>query len=125
MTKISPFSAGISCKCPRCGEGDLFDGYLKMHEECSACGADFTVADSGDGPAFFVMWIAMIVIVPIGMLFHLWVNPPIWVHLLIFPPVITLFCLWLLRPAKSLLFASQWANKAEEARFERHADQQD
>lgn len=124
MAKVSPFSAGMNCRCPECGEGQVFRGYLTMNDECAACGADFSVADSGDGPAFFVMWIAMIVIVPLGMLFHLWVDPPVWVHLLIFPPVIILFCLWLLRPAKSLLFALQWANKAEEARFEDHADQQ-
>ena len=118
MTDVSPLAAGWACKCPECGEGQLFDGYLKMHDACPNCGADFTVSDSGDGPAFFVMFVALIFITPTAMFFELLVSPPAWVHAILWPPVIMGFCMWLLRPFKALLFALQWKNKAEEARFE-------
>ena len=48
---VSPFSAGMRGRCPRCGEGDLYAGFLKVHSQCESCGLDLKFADSGDGPA--------------------------------------------------------------------------
>ena len=118
MAKVPPLSAGLKCRCPNCGEGQLFRGYLEMNDSCAACGADFSVADNGDGPAFFVMFAALIVITPAAMLFELAFSPPAWVHALIWLPTILIFCMILLRPFKAILFALQWHNKAEEARWE-------
>jgi uncharacterized protein (DUF983 family) len=39
-------------KCPRCGQGKLFDGFLKLAPRCNVCGLDFSFADTADGPAF-------------------------------------------------------------------------
>lgn len=94
----------------------MFRGFLKFKDQCEACGADLTIADTGDGASFFVMFAALIVIVPSAMLFEFAFRPAAWVHILIWPPVTVAFCLWLLRPAKALLFALQWKHKAGEAR---------
>jgi uncharacterized protein (DUF983 family) len=118
MSGVSPLSAGLRCRCPNCGEGQVFQGYLKFKTRCAACDADFSIADAGDGPAFFVMFAALIVIVPSAMIFELAFSPPAWVHALIWPPVTFAFCIALLRPFKATLFALQWKNKAGEARFE-------
>ena len=42
---------GLTCKCPRCGEGKLYAGFLNLRPSCAACGLDYTFMDSGDGPA--------------------------------------------------------------------------
>ena len=47
---ISPFAAGLACRCPRCGEGQLFSGFLKVAPVCESCGLDLKFSDSGDGP---------------------------------------------------------------------------
>jgi uncharacterized protein (DUF983 family) len=96
----------------------VFRGFLTFKERCEACGADLTIADAGDGPAFFVMFAALIVIVPSAMFFEFRLRPPGWVHILIWPPVTLALCLWLLRPVKALLFALQWKHKAGEARLQ-------
>lgn len=31
---VSPFEAGIACRCPRCGEGKLFNGFLQVADRC-------------------------------------------------------------------------------------------
>ena len=67
---VSALSAGLRCRCPNCGEGPVFRGFLKFRDRCEACGADLTVADAGDGPAFFVMFAALIFIVPLAMFFE-------------------------------------------------------
>ena len=116
-TSVSPFVAGLKCRCPQCGEGQVFRRYLKFKDQCEACGADFTIADSGDGPAFFVGFLVLIVVTPMAMLTELFFRPHWIVHLLLWVPLTFILSMWLLRPFKSLLFALQWKNKAGEARF--------
>ncbi|MDZ4760576.1 MAG: DUF983 domain-containing protein [Alphaproteobacteria bacterium] len=117
MASVSPLSAGMRCRCPDCGEGQVFCGFLKFKARCDACGADLSIADAGDGPAFFVMFAALVLIVPAAMLMELAFSPPTWVHVVLWPPVTFAFCLALLRPFKATLFALQWRNKAGEAKF--------
>jgi uncharacterized protein (DUF983 family) len=115
---VSAFSAGLKCRCPNCGEGQVFRGFLTFKDQCEACGADFGVADAGDGPAFFVMFAVLIIVTPAAMITELFFHPPWWVHGLLWVPAIFALSIWLLRPFKALLFALQWKNKAGEARFE-------
>jgi uncharacterized protein (DUF983 family) len=115
---VSPISAGLRCRCPNCGEGRVFRGFLRFKDQCEACGADLTVADVGDGASFFVMWAALVLIAPAAMVFELLVRPPTWVHIILWPPVIVVVCLFLLRPFKATLFALQWKHKAGEARLD-------
>ncbi len=115
---VSAISTGLSCRCPNCGEGQVFRGFLKFKERCEACDADLTIADTGDGASFFVMFAALIFIVPSAMFLEFAFRPPGWVHALLWPPITVLFCLGLLRPIKSLLFALQWKHKAGEGRLQ-------
>lgn len=115
---VSALSAGFRCRCPNCGEGRLYRGFLKFKDRCDACGADLTIADTGDGASWFVMFVALILIVPSAMIMELAFSPPRWVHFLIWPPVTIAFCVMLLRPFKAILFALQWKHKAGQARFD-------
>jgi len=111
----NPYLAGLRGRCPNCGEGPLFEGFLRVSQRCEACGFDLAKADSGDGPAVFVMLIAGF-IAAFGLLFtEFALHPPIWVDFL-WLPVGAVLCLLLLRPAKGLMLAAQFANKASEAR---------
>jgi len=109
-------SAGLAGRCPRCGEGKLFDGFLTTAPSCRSCGLDYKFADSGDGPAVFVILIAGFIIV--GLLLWTEVNyePPVWVHLVIFLPLTLIVCLGMLRPLKGIMIALQYRNKAEQSR---------
>ena len=115
---VSAFAAGVKCRCPNCGEGRVYRGFLTFKERCDACGADLTIADTGDGASFFVMFAALILIVPSAMFFEFALRPPAWLHIIIWPPLTFAFCLLFLRPVKALLFALQWKHKAGEGRVE-------
>lgn len=118
---LSPFKTGFRGRCPRCGEGHLFQSFLKLKPKCEACGLDYSFADPADGPAFFVM---MFVCVPAAA-FPLWMeltyDPPSWVHLVTTLPLILLTCIPPLQPLKGFFVASQYFNKAEEGRIARSA----
>lgn len=116
MGRPNPLLAGLAGRCPNCGEGDLFAGFLKVTPRCEACGYDLAKADSGDGPAVFVILIAGF-LVAFGALFtEFALHPPVWVHLVIWLPLTLILSLGLLRPLKGLMLAAQFANKASEAR---------
>jgi uncharacterized protein (DUF983 family) len=109
---ISAFSTGLSGRCPRCGEGRMFSGFLNLAPRCEVCGLDFGFADSGDGPAVFVTLIAGFLVLGVALTVDVEYEPPLWIYLVFFLPLTLLVCLGLLRPLKGLLVASQYKNKA-------------
>jgi len=113
---VSAFSAGMRCRCPNCGEGRLFDGFLKVAPVCEVCGFDLGKADSGDGPAVFIILIAGFLVAFAALFTEIAYRPPIWVHLVVWLPLTVVVCIGLLRPMKGLLLAAQFANRASEAR---------
>jgi uncharacterized protein (DUF983 family) len=115
----SPYSTGIAGRCPRCGQGRLFDGFLTIRPRCTACGLDFGFADSADGPAVFIMLIAGFAVLGAALAVEIAYEPPIWVHMVLWLPLATITCLALLRPLKGLAVALQYANKAEEGRLQK------
>ncbi|MDJ0608748.1 MAG: DUF983 domain-containing protein [Kiloniellales bacterium] len=114
-SRVSPVSAGLGCRCPRCGRGRLFDGYLSVAERCTECHLDLTKADSGDGPAVFIIFILGFLVVPLALLLEAMAAPPYWVHVVIWPIVILGGALALLRPLKGLLIALQYHHKASDS----------
>jgi uncharacterized protein (DUF983 family) len=94
---IDPFKSGLTCTCPRCGQGRLFDGLVKLKPACSACGLDYSFADSGDGPAVFVIMIIGFIVVGLALYVDVTFSPPFWLQLVIWIPLAIALCLWLLR----------------------------
>lgn len=115
-TAPNPFLAGLAGRCPNCGEGCLYEGFLKVSPRCEACGFDLAKADSGDGPAVFVILIAGFIVAFAALFTEVALHPPVWVHLVLWLPATLIVCLLLLRPTKGLLLASQFKNKAAESR---------
>lgn len=113
-----PFRSGLSGHCPRCGEGRLFKGFLATRPACSNCGLSFDFADSGDGPAVFVIMLVGFVIVGLVLWVELAFMPPIWLHLVIWLPLTAVLALSVLRPLKGLMIALQYRNRAAEGRLE-------
>jgi uncharacterized protein (DUF983 family) len=107
---------GLRCRCPRCGAGRLFAGFLSLRPRCERCGLDYSFADSADGPAFFVMFFAGFIVVGAALAVELAYSPPYWVHALLWTPLILLTTLAPLRPVKGLLISLQYHHKAEEGR---------
>lgn len=112
MSEPNPFVAGVLCRCPRCGKGRLFAGFLSLAPRCTKCGLDYSFADSGDGPAVFVIFAVGIIIVGLAAVVEAVFRPAPYVHLLIWIPATLVLSLALLRPFKATLVALQYHNKA-------------
>ena len=67
-------------RCPRCGKGKLFQGFLTLRPRCDVCGLDYGFADAGDGPAVFIMFLAGFIVVGAALVIEVVYQPPFWVH---------------------------------------------
>ena len=118
MTARSSILSGIACRCPRCGQGRLFRGLLAVRPVCENCGLDFKAADSGDGPAVFVILILGALLAPLVFWVEFGLEPPFWVHLVLWPPLVVGAALGLLRPLKGVMIALQFHHQAADHRVE-------
>lgn len=120
---VDSAKAGLKGRCPRCGEGRLFAGFLRLDDRCEDCGLDYTPFDSADGPAFFVMSIIGFVIVGLALYVEVVHSPSLFVHFLLWVPLTAVLTLPALRYSKGLLIGLQYKNKAEEGRLVRGGDE--
>lgn len=121
----SPIATGLKGRCPKCGEGALFNGYLKTSERCESCGLDLTFADSADGPAIFIMFIVGFVVVGLALFLNVTFMPPMWVHLVLWVPTTIILSMALLRPFKGVMISLQYSNDAHEGIQVVHEDDVD
>lgn len=109
--------AGLKCRCPRCGNGALFQNLLGVRERCSSCGLDYKFIDTGDGPAVFAIFILGFVCVGATLIAEFKFKVPWWVHVIQLGLITPLLAIVLLRFLKATLIALQYRNKAEEGRL--------
>ena len=116
---VEPIAAGIKGCCPRCGQGRLFDGVLKVAPRCANCGLDNSFADSGDGPVVFVILIVGFIVLGAALWMEVNLNPPLWVHFLLWIPIAIVFSLALTRMLKGMLITLQYRNNARPGEIDR------
>jgi uncharacterized protein (DUF983 family) len=117
-TNNLPIGRGLRGRCPRCGEGRLFHGFLSLRPACERCGLDYGFADAGDGPAVFVILIGGFIVVFAALMTEVVYQPPYWVHAALWLPLVLVVTLVPLRLVKGLLIALQYHHKAAEGRLE-------
>ncbi|NIJ35108.1 DUF983 domain-containing protein [Sphingomonas oligoaromativorans] len=115
--RLEPIRTGIRGRCPRCGKGHLFHGFLKLRSHCESCGLSYDFADPADGPAFFVICFGCVPSVIFALMLQILYDPPFWVHLFTTLPILLLTCVLPLRPLKGWLVCSQFFYKAREGRL--------
>jgi len=118
---LSPAVTGLTCRCPRCGKGKLFKGFLDLKPRCEVCGLDYAFIDAGDGPAVFIILLAGFVVVGAALVVEFKYAPPLWLHAVLWLPLILATTLLPLRPMKSLMVSLQYHHKAAEGRLVRDA----
>lgn len=113
----SALSAGLRCRCPRCGEGRLFKGFLALAPRCERCGLDLSFAEPADGPAFFVTTGVGVLVIAVWAWSAVAYDPPVWLQLAIVLPSLMVGCLGALRPVKAWMVAEQYVHKAGEGHW--------
>ena len=105
----SAMKRGFRSRCPRCGEGKLFRAFLKVDNNCSVCGLDFTPHRADDLPAYLVIVIVGHIVVPLALWIETDYSPAVWLQLAIYLPLTVVLSLALLQPVKGAVVGFQWA----------------
>jgi len=100
---------GFLCRCPNCGEGALFNRYLKSVPACSHCGEDLSHHRADDAPPYFTIMIVGHIVVPIMVTVFLLTEWSNLTHMLIWIPITLAMTLLLLQPIKGTIIGLQWA----------------
>ena len=71
-------------RCPKCGEGALFNGYLSVKDACANCGQAFHHHRADDGPAYLTIvivghyYMIIVVFIALGVAEELTVVQLMW-----------------------------------------------
>ena len=106
--------AGFLGRCPACGRGPLFKGFLTVVPACAACGQDLSGQDSGDGPVAFIILVAGFIVLGAALVVEVRYGWPVWLHLLVWLPLALALCLGMMRPLKGALIGLQFKHRRDE-----------
>jgi len=110
-------------RCPNCGKGALFNGYLTVRHACSVCGEELHHHRADDAPPYFTILIVGHVIIALVLAVEVAFVPPMWLHVALWIPLTIASSLALLRPIKGAIVGLQWAVYMHG--FDPHADNED
>lgn len=102
---------GLRKRCPNCGDGPLFEGYLKVVDHCPVCREEFHHHRADDGPAYLTILVVGHLMGVLIHLFYVQFRP----EPLVMATVLTVSCvglaLFLLPRMKGMVVAIQWARR--------------
>jgi len=104
----------LMCRCPCCGRGKLYRGWLTVADVCSVCGLPLKQHEQGDGPAFFAIVIVGGLATIGAAITEIKYEPPFWVHAAIWLPFVLIGSVLSLRWLKALLIAVQYQYRTED-----------
>ncbi len=100
---------GFRGRCPNCGEGKVFQAFLKVAPTCNVCGEDFSGHRADDLPPYItIVIVGHVVVTAILYVFGRW-EWPTSVHLAVWLPLTLIMSLALLQPIKGAVVGLQWA----------------
>jgi uncharacterized protein (DUF983 family) len=108
-TTLQAMQRGFFGRCPHCGKGRMFRAFLKVADNCPACGEELHHHRADDFPAYIVIVIVGHILVPLVLLVETHIAPPYWVGMTLWPACVVALSLALIQPVKGAIVGMQWA----------------
>lgn len=106
---MTGLTRGLRHRCPNCGEGRLYRGYLKIAPACDACGHDLSAYRADDGPAYFtILLVGHLIVAPMFFFRFMWEASP-WIVVPLALGGLTALILALLPRIKGAFVGALWA----------------
>jgi uncharacterized protein (DUF983 family) len=106
---IQALARGACRRCPECGQGRLFQGYLKVQPVCEDCGHENGRYRADDAPPYFtILIVGHLVIAPMLAFPFIW-RWSVWHVLALTMPVLAGMTLLVLPLVKGAVIGAHWA----------------
>jgi uncharacterized protein (DUF983 family) len=99
---------GVLGRCPRCGEGHLLTGFVRVAPACEACGLDLSGHRADDLPPYLVIFVVGHLIGILILESEMRLDVPLWLSLTVWPLITLALALALMRPAKGGVVGLQY-----------------
>jgi uncharacterized protein (DUF983 family) len=91
---------GLKNRCPVCGVGKLFRGFLRVVDHCANCNAPLGRIRADDAPPYFTIFLVGHIVVPLMLWTDRAYEPDLWTMAAIFVPFSGTLAIGLIRPVK-------------------------
>lgn len=104
---------GVKCLCPKCRQASIFPSALSFDvvDHCPQCRLKLSDNDSGDGPVVFILFILCFALVPLALVFEIWLAPPLWAHAVIWGATAIFLTLGTLKPLRAYIIALEYKHR--------------
>jgi uncharacterized protein (DUF983 family) len=100
---------GVRGRCPACGKGRLYHGFLKPVAHCESCGEDLSHQRADDMPPYIVITIVGHVVVGGMLMAERFAEWSMATHMLVWVSLTLLLGVALMQPVKGGVIGLQWA----------------
>ncbi len=105
----------LLCRCPVCAKRPLYRTFQKQVDQCDECGTHWGKIEADDGPAWLVMTLLCVILVPIELAIDDYLQLSAHMNLLVLTPITILLAVLLLPSSKALFIALIWYNDCNES----------
>lgn len=106
-TVINAIVRGFKRTCPHCGNGKIFNGYLKT-KDCTSCAAPTGDIRADDLPPYLTIFLVGHIVVPLLVFVEAVYHPPLWMQMAVWPSVTLLLTLLFLPFMKGAAVGLMW-----------------
>ena len=97
---LTAMRRGLVGRCPVCGQGRLFAGFLRVNDVCNVCAAPLGDIRADDAPPYFTVFIVAHVVIGTQIAVERSFTLSVATEMMIFLPGTLLLTLALIRPVK-------------------------
>ena len=108
VAMIAAVWRGCNGRCPVCGEGRVFAGFLRVSPVCGCCAAPLGEIRAEDAPPYFTIFIVAHLVIGGLVLCERAFTLSIATEMMLFLPVALLATLALMRPVKGATIGAMW-----------------
>lgn len=100
---VTAMGRGLMGRCPSCGIGRVFDGFLRVVAECEHCHAPLGLARADDAPPYFTILIVGHIVIPAMLIMQKMDDPSNLMLSVVFVPLTLFLSVGLIRPIKGAI----------------------
>ena len=109
QSKSTAISRGLKRRCPSCGHGRAFAGYLRLVDHCSQCGEQLGHIRADDFPPYLTILLVGHIIVPMLLIVEQTWHWPTERHMIVWPLATLLLTLAMLPFLKGGVLGLMWS----------------